>query len=110
MGKRPAGKISEVTSVQGCLSSAQFKKVKTMEEALFDKTSALLLAELRKNEQSRSGKKAYSKRFSGVVFNLICCKIIYLISNRLCGLCLLTYIFYMDYCGLLDPLCRCPLL
>ena len=60
VAKRPASKISKITSVQGCLSKAEFKKVKLLEEELGDKSSPMLVAELRKNSQSRTGKKVAS--------------------------------------------------
>ena len=57
--KRPAGasSLSKLTSVQGVLTAAQFKKIQAIEEKLSSSTATALLAELQKNEQTRTGKK-----------------------------------------------------
>eukprot|EP00403_Amphidinium_massartii_P004777 CAMPEP_0178384026 /NCGR_PEP_ID=MMETSP0689_2-20121128/7303_1 /TAXON_ID=160604 /ORGANISM="Amphidinium massartii, Strain CS-259" /LENGTH=260 /DNA_ID=CAMNT_0020004261 /DNA_START=38 /DNA_END=819 /DNA_ORIENTATION=- len=51
------GKLSALTSTQGELTIAQFKKVQKLEEALRESTSAQLQAELSKNLQVSAGKK-----------------------------------------------------
>lgn len=57
VAKKPASKISAITSVQGVLTSAQFKKVQALEADLSSSTNHALLGELRKNDQPRTGKK-----------------------------------------------------
>ena len=60
--KRPAAatsstSLSKLTSVQGVLTPAQFKKVQALEAQLSSCTTATLIAELQKNDQTRTGKK-----------------------------------------------------
>lgn len=52
-----AQKLAKMTSVQGVLTTTQFKKVQKLEEELSPKTTAQLQAELTKNSQVQSGKK-----------------------------------------------------
>lgn len=58
--KKPAAKVaklSSLTSVQGVLSAAEYKKISAVENSIASMTSEALLAELRKNDQPRKGKK-----------------------------------------------------
>ncbi|CAE7596377.1 unnamed protein product [Symbiodinium sp. CCMP2456] len=58
--KRPAAAtapLSKLTSVQGVLTPAQFKKIQALEDQLSSCTTAVLIAELQKNNQTRTGKK-----------------------------------------------------
>ena len=57
--KRPASAstLGKLTSVQGTLTPAQFKKIQALEDQLNSSTMAALVSELQKNQQTRTGKK-----------------------------------------------------
>lgn len=55
---KASAKLSKLSAVQGVLTAAQFKKVSDFERSLSSQSScSSLLAELKKNDQPRTGKK-----------------------------------------------------